>query len=1098
MTQTILLRRSSTASAVPTTGALQLGEVVVNTYDGVMYMMKNNGTASIVKIGPVNAADITTALGAAPVTSVSVTGPLTSSGGATTPTLAITQATTSTSGYLSSTDWNTFNGKQAALGYTPVNSTLLGAANGVATLNASGQLTAAQIPASLLGAMQFQSVWNASTNSPALTSSTGTAGNFYIVSVAGTTNLNGITQWNVGDMAVFDGGVWNKIDGQASEVTSVAGRVGAVTLAYADISGLGTMAQQTASSVAITGGTISGVTFTGNISGTASNVTGTVAVANGGTGVTTSTGTGSVVLSTSPTLVTPALGTPSSVVLTNATGTAAALNIGGNAATATSATTATNIAAGAAGSLPYQTAAGTTGLLAIGSTNQVLTVVGGVPTWQNAAAGFVNPMTAAGDLIYGGTGGSATRLATGTGVLVGGSTPSYTTTPTLTGTNFSGIPYSAMTGTVPTWNQNTTGNAATATSAVSATSATTATNIAGGAAGSLPYQTAAGTTAMLAAGTGVLVGGATPSYTNAPTLTGTNFTAIPNSALTNSSVTIGTTAIALGASSTTLAGLTSVTSTTFVGALTGIASGNLALTGGTLSGSITFTAGTVTGLAAPTNASDAATKAYVDAATSNLITHDECAVATTAALTATYSNGTSGVGATLTNSGTQAALTIDGTALAVGNRVLVKNQATASQNGVYVVTVVGSASVNWVLTRAVDANNSIASSFSTGYFTFVQSGATNGSTGWVLSSIGTGTNDAIVLGTDNVTFTQFSGAGTYLAGTGLSLTGNTFANTGVLSLTGTTNQITASASTGAITLSLPQNINSGAAPTFAGTNFTAIPNAALTNSSITLGSTSLALGSTNTTIAGLTSVTSTTFIGALTGTASGNLALTGGTLTGGLIFYGANSVTAAGTTQATATAIVADYNYITTVAAGSGVILPTPALGREITVVNRGANPLILYPAVGGAIDGAGTNIGVTVPVNATIVISAQSTSQWFTVTPVYAGGTGITITQSNNGTVTFAAAAIPNSSLTNSTITLGSTSMALGSINTTITGLTSVTSTTFVGALTGNASTATTAGNVTGTVAIANGGTGATSASAALTALGAMAVGVTIDGGAY
>ncbi len=79
-----------------------------------------------------------------------------------------------------------------------------------------------------------------------------------------------------------------------------------------------------------------------------------------------------------------------------------------------------------------------------------------------------------------------------------------------------------------------------------------------------------------------------------------------------------------------------------------------------------------------------------------------CNVATTANLTATYVNGSSGVGATLTNSGTQAALNIDSLALAVGSRVLVKNQTTNTQNGIYVVSDVGSASTNWILTRASD------------------------------------------------------------------------------------------------------------------------------------------------------------------------------------------------------------------------------------------------------------------------------------------------------------------------------------------------------------------------------------------------------------
>jgi hypothetical protein len=99
-------------------------------------------------------------------------------------------------------------------------------------------------------------------------------------------------------------------------------------------------------------------------------------------------------------------------------------------------------------------------------------------------------------------------------------------------------------------------------SAGSATTATTATNLASGAAGSVPYQTASGTTAMLATGTGVLVGGTTPSYSTAPTLTGTNFSNIPNGALSNSSITLGSTAISLGATATTVTALTLANPTT--------------------------------------------------------------------------------------------------------------------------------------------------------------------------------------------------------------------------------------------------------------------------------------------------------------------------------------------------------------------------------------------------------------------------------------------------------------------------------------------------------------------------------------------------------
>ena len=111
----------------------------------------------------------------------------------------------------------------------------LGAANGVATLDGSGKLVSSQIPASLLGAVVYQTTWNASTNSPALASGVGTKGFYYKVATAGTTTLDGISQWNVGDTAIFDGQTWDKIDGIANEVISVNGATGVVTLSTTQI-----------------------------------------------------------------------------------------------------------------------------------------------------------------------------------------------------------------------------------------------------------------------------------------------------------------------------------------------------------------------------------------------------------------------------------------------------------------------------------------------------------------------------------------------------------------------------------------------------------------------------------------------------------------------------------------------------------------------------------------------------------------------------------------------------------------------------------------------------------------------------------------------
>jgi hypothetical protein len=188
----------------------------------------------------------------------------------------------------------------------------------------------------------------------------------------------------------------------------------------------------------------------------------------------------------------------------------------------------------------------------------------------------------------------------------------------------------------------------------------------------------------------------------------------------------------------------------------------------------------ITSVAEPTQSSDAATKNYVDAVKTGLDVKDSVRVTTTANLTGTYANGSSGVGATLTNSGTQAALTIDSIVLAVGERVLVKDQTTALQNGFYVVTTVGSASTNWVLTRSTDADQN--SEITPGAFTFVEEGTVGADNGYVCTN-----NGSITIGTTGISFVQFSGAGSVIAGNGLTKNGNT------LDVVGTAGRISISA-----------------------------------------------------------------------------------------------------------------------------------------------------------------------------------------------------------------------------------------------------------------------------------------------------------------
>jgi hypothetical protein len=179
----------------------------------------------------------------------------------------------------------------------------------------------------------------------------------------------------------------------------------------------------------------------------------------------------------------------------------------------------------------------------------------------------------------------------------------------------------------------------------------------------------------------------------------------------------------------------------------------------------------ISNVATPLASTDAATKQYVDDVAQGLHTHDSCNAATTTTLatisggTVTYNNGTSGVGATLTTTGSYT--TIDGVTLSDGMRILVKDEVTTANNGIYVRT------SSTVLTRADDFNT--PAEMAGGDFTFVTAGTVYDNTGWVMP------DPVTTVGTSPVVWVQFSGAGTYQAGTGLTLNGSVFniANTAV-------------------------------------------------------------------------------------------------------------------------------------------------------------------------------------------------------------------------------------------------------------------------------------------------------------------------------
>lgn len=175
----------------------------------------------------------------------------------------------------------------------------------------------------------------------------------------------------------------------------------------------------------------------------------------------------------------------------------------------------------------------------------------------------------------------------------------------------------------------------------------------------------------------------------------------------------------------------------------------------------------LTNLAAPSSDNDAANKGYVDSVAQGLDIKASVRLATAAALSSYTWASTAGGTLTASSNG---ALSVDGTSASINDRILVKNETStaAAYNGIYVVTAAGDGSNPWVLTRSADANTS--AEVTEGMFTFVTNGSTLADTGWVLT-----TNNPITLNTTELSFSQFSGAGTYTAGDGLSLTGNQFA-----------------------------------------------------------------------------------------------------------------------------------------------------------------------------------------------------------------------------------------------------------------------------------------------------------------------------------
>ncbi len=368
-----------------------------------------------------------------------------------------------------------------------------------------------------------------------------------------------------------------------------------------------------------------------------------------------------------------------------------------------------------------------------GLTNSAITINGS----SVSLGGSITVTATASNALTIGTGlsGGSYNGSTPVTIAIDSTVATLTGTQTLTNKSMSGssntftdIPNGALTNSSVTFNGSTVSLGGSATITANTTNALTigtgltGTSFNGGSAVTIAIDSTVATLTGTQTLTNKSISGSDNTLTN-----------IPNGALTNSSVTIGTTAISLGGSSLTLGGLTSVTVTQD-----------------------------------PTSALQLATKQYVDSVAEGLHIHASCAAATPNTLaaltggTVTYNNGTAGVGATLTLS---VALTIlDGYTLQNGDRVLVKNEATQANNGIYTWATGGT-----VLTRAIDFDTAIE--IASGDFTFITNGTLYGDTGWVQIE------PVTTVGTDPIIWQQFSGAGTYTAGTGLTLTGSQFSIT---------------------------------------------------------------------------------------------------------------------------------------------------------------------------------------------------------------------------------------------------------------------------------------------------------------------------------